>query len=393
MIVGIGPVRGPAQAELGDGARVPSTGCSPVLPGAPITTGGGTTTCATVPFASGRCRRLTMKPPRRASRATTKRPIRDAACRSIVSLRASRVFSRSISSDGMPTPESTTSRCSPPSEVKAAESTIELLGGEYIAALSSSSASRWISSPATVPATAAPPTGCSRTRSYCSISLVAARNSSATRTGAVVRLRIVEPASTSRLSLYRRIRAARWSSRNRLRSWSGSSSVLSSSSMIASCFSTIDWLRRDMLTNASSRVRRSRTWEAANRTASAPRLSTARATSIVSGPAEVPGGSTAGRPTTASGPFRSISATAFGRLTWAASPAPTRSSRSGTLIDLASRATSRPTTSRVSRLRAVTPIARNRLVRSVAAALSRSDCETWPVSARIWSRRRCETCS
>ena len=62
----------------------------------------------------------------------------------------------------MPTPESTISSCRPPCTVTVADSTIGLVGGEYMAALSSSSATRWISSPATVPAIEAPPTRLAR---------------------------------------------------------------------------------------------------------------------------------------------------------------------------------------------------------------------------------------
>ena len=49
----------------------------------------------------------------------------------------------------------------------------------------------------------------------------------------------------------RRIRAARWSRRNRLSSRSGSSSLRSSRSMSASCWSTSERLRRDNVSNMS----------------------------------------------------------------------------------------------------------------------------------------------
>ncbi len=98
---------------------------------------------------------------------------------------ASRALSSSSSLPGIPTPESVISSRSAPSGSNAAAMRIGLVGGEYMAALSSSSASRWMRPPAAGPATAAPFTGWSRTRSYCSISEVAARKTSAMGTGRV----------------------------------------------------------------------------------------------------------------------------------------------------------------------------------------------------------------
>jgi hypothetical protein len=60
---------------------------------------------------------------------------------------ASRPLSSASSLAGMPTPESVISSRRPPSGVNAAAMRIGLVGGEYIAALSSSSASRWMSRP------------------------------------------------------------------------------------------------------------------------------------------------------------------------------------------------------------------------------------------------------
>ena len=66
------------------------------------------------------------------------------------------------------------------------------------------------------------------------------------------------PASTSRFSSLRRMRVARWSSRNSLASWSGSSSPRSIASSSLSCRSTSVWLRRARLTNIALTLRAQR---------------------------------------------------------------------------------------------------------------------------------------
>ncbi len=78
----------------------------------------------------------------------------------------------------------------------------------------------------------------SSTREYCSISETAAPITSAAGTGLDIDLVSPAPDSTSRLSPLRRSRVARWSSSNRLASWSGSCSSDSSRSMIPSWRST-----------------------------------------------------------------------------------------------------------------------------------------------------------
>ena len=111
-------------------------------------------------------------------------------------------------------------------------------GGENAVALSSSSASRWTTSEPARPAMDAAGGACTTTRWYCSTSDTAARRTSTTGTGAMLRLARSVPARTSRFSLLRRMRVARWSSWNRLDSWSASCSLLSSASMSCSWRST-----------------------------------------------------------------------------------------------------------------------------------------------------------
>ena len=65
------------------------------------------------------------------------------------------------------------------------------------------------------------------------------------------------PPRTSRFSQLRRMRVARWSSRNRLPSRSASCSPCSRSSISEICRSTRDWLRRDRLTNIALTLPRS----------------------------------------------------------------------------------------------------------------------------------------
>ena len=89
-------------------------------------------------------------------------------------------------------------------------------------------------------------------RSYCSISEEAVRITS--ESGIESRIRRPEsmPASTSSDSAFRRIRVARWSSRNRFARAFGSSSVRSSESMNDSCRLRRTWSRRATLMNISA---------------------------------------------------------------------------------------------------------------------------------------------
>ena len=114
-------------------------------------------------------------------------------------------------------------------------------------------------------------------RWYSSTSETAARMASETEIEREPPRRVDVPASTSRESLLRRIRAARWSRRNRLCSRCGSSSSRSRCSMRVSCWSISEVLRRDSVSNMWLTWTRSRAWSPASERACWWRSSTARA--------------------------------------------------------------------------------------------------------------------
>ena len=130
-------------------------------------------------------------------------------------------------------------------------------------------------------------------RAYCSTSETAAPTRSPMGTGWLIRLARPLPESTSRLSLLRRIRVARWSSSNRLASWSGSCSSRSSRSIRDSWRSTRTWLRRARLTKIALTLSRNTACSAASRTAWPCTTSNERATSPISSAVNTGTGSTA----------------------------------------------------------------------------------------------------
>ncbi|ORV83332.1 hypothetical protein AWC11_22215 [Mycobacterium interjectum] len=165
------------------------------------------------------------------------------------------------------------------------------------------------------------------------------------------------PASTSRLALLRRSRAARWSNRNRLSRRSGSSSLRSSRSISVSCWSTSERLRRDMVSNMSLTSRRNRASSPASSRARVCSSSTAWATWPISSVVYTGNGCGMG-----SAPPALTRATSSSRSWWATLSAPSRRTRSGRT---SARATSNTTSS------AITMAASTSAV-SVIAALRRS---------------------
>ena len=103
-----------------------------------------------------------------------------------------------------------------------------LPGSEKVVAFSTSSATRCARPSARCEATGGSTANRTATRSKCSISLTAVRTTSDSGMGARSRRPVSMPASTSSDSALRRIRVARWSSRNSSWRMSGSSSVRSS---------------------------------------------------------------------------------------------------------------------------------------------------------------------
>ena len=163
--------------------------------------------------------------------------------------------------------------------------------------------------------------------------------------------------STNRLAPFRRIRAARWSSLNKLSSRSGSSSLRSSRSMSESCWSTSERLRRDSVSNMSPTCSCSRLCSPARKTACSCSSSTAWATWPTSSVVCTGIGSTG--PGSLPARTRSISRA---RSSCATRRALSRSVRSGRTSDRATRMTS----SRASSIAAST-IAESRMA-SVRAA-------------------------
>ena len=197
-------------------------------------------------------------------RPTTNRPIRRETETSTADGLASRRLASESSWSAMPTPESAISTTIEPSCARMLDMTTCESGGEKFVALSSSSASRWMTSLVARPTTVACGGACTTIRWYCSISETAARSTSTSGTGATFRLARSVPASTSRFSLLRRMRVARWSSWKRLDSWSASCSLLSSCSISCSWRSTSAWLRRDRFTNMLLTLLCSAAWSAAS---------------------------------------------------------------------------------------------------------------------------------
>ncbi|CAM4343217.1 hypothetical protein NORO109296_25855 [Nocardiopsis rhodophaea] len=222
----------------------------------------------------------TWMPWRAARRLTTNRPMRRETATSMTGGWERRSLISVSSSASIPMPLSVTSIRTPPlSRASASTETSESLGENEVA-FSTSSATRWMTSLTGRPSTEMWEGARTLTRSYCSTSEAAARSTSTSGTGCA-HLRVLSwPERTSRFSLLRRIRVARWSSENRSDSRSESCSLCSRPSMSRSCRSTSVWLRRDRLTNialtllrraASSEARRSATrWTSSKERATSP---------------------------------------------------------------------------------------------------------------------------
>ncbi|MCF0096860.1 hypothetical protein B0E54_05728 [Micromonospora sp. MH99] len=256
----------------------------------------------------------------------------------------------------MPRPSSTISINAPEAWTRAVTSTT-VSGRENAVAFSNSSASMCTSSPTACPTTLTSPTESSRTRWYCSISAAAASSTVPRPTGRFHRRVESVPASTSRLSSLRRIRAARWSSLNRLSSWSGSLSSRSRSSSSSSWRSTSTWLRRARLTNIALTLRRIDACSTATVTALRCTATNASASSPISSSERTTAGATSmlGTPpvTVRSRSSASGSSTCAIRSAWLRSSRIDRATDRPTSNEI-SRATSRtattpPTTSRVAR--------------------------------------------
>ncbi|OBH90555.1 hypothetical protein A5680_18725 [Mycobacterium sp. E2989] len=167
------------------------------------------------------------------------------------------------------------------------------------------------------------------------------------------------PASTSRLALLRRSRAARWSSRNRLSRRSGSSSLRSSRSISDSCWSTSDRLRRDMVSNMSLTSSRSRASSPASSRAWVCSSSTACATWPISSVVYTGSGSGVG-----SAPPALTRAISSSRSVWATLRAPSRRIRKGRT---SARATSSTTTSAITMADSTRTVSRIAALRLSAA--------------------------
>ena len=153
-----------------------------------------------------------------------------------------------------------------PAVVGVADTTTRVSGLEKWVAFSISSASRCATVSACRPETSGSSVMDRSTRSKDSISPTAVRITS--DRGSAVRSRRAEsrPARTRRLSAFRRIRVARWSSEKSRSRTSGSSSVASIWSSAFSCRPSSTWLRRATLTNISAMLARSAACSLATRT-------------------------------------------------------------------------------------------------------------------------------
>ncbi len=212
---------------------------------------GSTTTAVTpLPFCS---RSWTRTPWRAASSEVTwrPRPAPSALCSPASKSEGSpsRVLSSPMRTDDMPMPSSCTESITSPVSSSQPESWTLESGGEKAVAFSRSSATRWLRSSAANPAIWA----CGGrdwmvTRSYRSISLTAARNTSTSGIGPGCPCPCSAPARTSMFSLWRRMTVAMWSSLNSVPSRSGSCSRSSRDSMTPSWRSTRPRVRSERLT-------------------------------------------------------------------------------------------------------------------------------------------------
>src|SRR6185312_2550922 len=203
-----------------------------------ITSSGSHTSAASPPVGAGRSR--TRMPCRAASRATTNRPIRRDTATSTTGGLSSRQLACAISSAPMPTPWSVMSSSTPPLLRRCPDTYTWVSSGENAVAFSTISAARCTTSLTAWPTTTIPGWTLSTTRSYCSISEMAARSTSTSGTGWLHRLVTSWPARTSRFSELRRMRVARWSSWNRLDSRPASCSLCSRESISESWRSISD---------------------------------------------------------------------------------------------------------------------------------------------------------
>ena len=179
-------------------------------------------------------------------------------------------------------PRSSISTIAPPSDSRWLCTSTFDSGEEKTVAFSRISATRWTTWLTAWPITSTSGTPVSWIRWYCSTSEVAARSTSTSGIGRPHRRPASSPARTSRFSELRRMRVARWSSLNRLASWSGSCSPVSSSSISLSCRSTRPCDRRDRLTNIALTLFRRAACSVASRTASRCSWSNVVATSPIS---------------------------------------------------------------------------------------------------------------
>ncbi len=141
------------------------------------------------------------------------------------------------------------------------------------------------------------------------------------------------PASTSNDSALRRMRVARWSSRNRLDSASGLVSLDSSSVMKSSWRPSRFWLRRPRLTKLSAMLRRSTACSTARSRAVSCTVLRASATSDTSSLVRIRTGSTWGTVMFSPSGVSRMSVTASGSRWSAMSFAWRVSARSGRVID------------------------------------------------------------
>ena len=151
------------------------------------------------------------------------------------------------------------------------------VGGENARALSTSSVIRCTTSAAAAPLTFSGGEDSIWTRWYSCTPAIAAWNTSPRASASVSLVCVGASASTISESAVRRMREARWSSRNRHSSRFGSSSSFSSRSIRPSCWLISEVLRRDRVENISPTCERSLASPDARCTACRCRSSTARA--------------------------------------------------------------------------------------------------------------------
>ncbi len=153
---------GASANELASG----SSGASTISAGGAISAPGRYTLAVTPgwPVKASVVRSRTVASWRRASRPTTKSPIRLAVSEVTSPPSASRSFAARKSSADMPSPRSATSTRMPASTARETVTETDDSGGEYRSALSSSSAIRWPTSPAAAPTIETSPVGPTLTR-------------------------------------------------------------------------------------------------------------------------------------------------------------------------------------------------------------------------------------